>query len=498
MKDTVNLTEENLNPMKNENSDPGIVILGGGLAGLGAAYQLTQSGFPCTLFESEDRLGGFATSFHFKDCVFDYGPHAFHAPDRTILDFYLAYMGEDVLHLKKHVEIKFRSKFYDYPIQPINLLKNLSAQVIVQCGLSYIFQTFRRIFPPRNPDGSLEELFIELYGKKLYNLFFEKYTEKVWGFHPRNLSMMFLKYRLPSFTLFQMAINSLKDLVGHGIKGELSTESFVKMQYYPRHGAGTFPDKLAQDIRSKGGIIKLNSEVQKIYMENQKVRGISYKKDGELHHKDCDICISTIPLTHFIRFMDPPAAGEIAHSAEQLYFRAIIIYCIVVRQDAVIHCDALYFHDRIFHRMGQMNSYSEDTSPPGKSAITVEVACFMGDPLWNMDEKELLEWILKDLSEEGFDIKNDVEGYFVLRKEYGYPAPTLGYEKHLATVFKYLNSIPNLYSGGRQGLFTYIQMFHALQMGFEIAQNIISGNDKPIFEFDGSGKRLAGKDPYFV
>jgi len=465
---------------------PKIVILGAGITGLVASYKLSLEGYPSTVFQ-------------FKGCTFDYGPHAFHTPDQKILDFYLNFLGEDVLHLKKHVEIKFRNSFYDYPIKPINLLKNLSFGVITKCGLSYLWQPFRKMFPQKNQIGSLEELFISLYGNQLYQLFFEKYTEKVWGFHPRNLSDTFLKYRLPSYTLFEMAFNSLKELfIKNTEKDKLSTDSFVRMQYYPRYGAGTFPDKLAKETTDHNGIILLNSPVHKIHISEGKVSGISVMHNGSPREFPCDICITTIPITHFIRFLEPAAPEEISHSMEQLHFRALIIFCIVIQRDFVIHCDALYFHDRVFHRVGQMNSYSKDTVPSGKSAITIEVACFYGDPLWNMDEKELFQWVLKDMREEGLDISKEVEDYFVLRKEYGYPAPTLGYEEHLVNVFKYLNEIPNLYSGGRQGLFTYIQMFHGVQMGFAIAEQIISGAPKPIFELNESGKKLAGKDPYFV
>lgn len=475
-----------------------IVILGGGLAGLGAAYKLTLAGYPCTIYEAEDRIGGLATSFHFKECTFDYGPHAFHAPDRELLQFYLDFMGDDVLTLKKHVEIKFRNKFYDYPIQPINLLKNLSIIVLLRCGISFLWQSIRKMFGNNYPSGSLEELYIDLYGKALYQLFFEKYTTKVWGFHPRNLSMTFLKYRLPSFNLLQLAFKALKDFIGKETKGELSKDSFPVLQYYPRYGAGTFPERLSREITNRQGIIHTHTPVKKISLEKGEISGITVIENNIPKDVQCDICITTIPITHFLRFLDPKIPDRVHYSAEQLYFRAFIIFCIVVKRASVIHCDALYFHDRIFHRMGQMNSYSKDTTPQGKSAITVEVACFVGDPLWNMGEDELFQWILKDLQEEGFDIKNEIEGYFVLRKEYGYPAPTLGYEEHLSTVFSYLNDIPNLYSGGRQGLFTYIQMFHALQMGFKIADHVITGNQKPKLESESCGKKLAGKDPFFI
>ena len=477
---------------------PRIVILGGGLAGLGCAYKLALAGFPATLFEAEDRVGGFSTSFRFKDCIFDYGPHAFHAPDKELLQFYLDYMGDDVLIMKKHVEIKFRNKFYDYPIKPVNLLKNLSVFVLLRCGLSFLWQSITKYFVKSEKQGSLEELFVSLYGKALYRLFFEKYTTKVWGFHPRNLSLTFLKFRLPPFTLLQMAMKSLKEIINREDKGELSKDSFPVLQYYPRYGAGTFTDKLAKDTTDHGGIIELNSPVQKIQVQDGKVTGVTVMRDGVLKTIPCDICVTTIPLTHFINYLDPEPPENIRHSVEQLHFRAIIIFCIVVKRDSVIHCDALYFHDRIFHRMGQMNSYSDDTTPPGKSAVTVEVACFKGDPLWDMDEKELFQWVLKDLLEEGFDIEDDVEDYFVLRSEYGYPAPTLGYEEHLVRVFAYLSEIPNLYSGGRQGLFTYIQMFHALQMGFMIANEISSGKPKEKFSMEGDSKQIAGKDPYFI
>lgn len=118
--------------------------------------------------------------------------------------------------------------------------------------------------------------------------------------------------------------------------------------------------------------------------------------------------------------------------------------------------------------------------------------------MWKWSDDILVKKILDELGIEGFHIGNQVEGYFVLRSEYGYPIPTLGYEKELSAVLHYLHRIQNLYIGGRESLFTYIQMFHALQMGFKIADHILSGREKDPLEFDSEGKQFAGKEPFFV
>lgn len=479
------------------NNDKKILIVGAGIAGLGSGYRLSEYNFDCTICEAANQIGGFATSFYYKGCIFDYGPHAFHAPDRETLNFFLNLMGDETLILKKKVEIKFRNKYFDYPIKPVNLLRNLDFFVLVKCIGSFLSEFVRKAFEGKDTDDSLESFYIALYGKSLYQLFFENYTQKVWGVHPGKLSNGFLKHRLPAKNIFQLAYQSLKDTLGLQ-KGTLAKDNEVSLQYYPRKGSIRFPEKMRDFIVSKGGEILLNKRVHKIHHDGKRITGVSVQNNQNTETIPCDLSISTIPLTDFVKSMDPPPPQDILDSALKLRFRAMIIVCMVVNIPQVIHCDALYFHERIFNRMGQMNTYSPETVPPGKSAITIELTCFPDDAMWKWSDDILVQKILDELDIEGFHIHNQVEGYFVLRSEYGYPIPTLGYEKKLSAVLHYLHQIQNLYIGGREGLFTYIQMFHALQMGFKIADHILSGKEKPPLEFDSEGKQFAGKEPFFV
>ncbi|MFC1730163.1 FAD-dependent oxidoreductase [candidate division KSB1 bacterium] len=456
-----------------------IAIIGAGLTGLGAAYKLLPGDFDVQIFEANDFVGGFAASIKYKDCTFDYGPHAFHASSKKMLQFFMDLMGDEVLILKKSVKISFQNKKYDYPMKPVNLLVNLNKKQLLSCMTSFLRQM---VFPDnRSADKSLEQLYVSLYGRKLYELFFENYTEKVWGFHPNSLSNVFLKYRLPNKNLLQLGIQSILNSLGLQ-KRKLTKNNIIISQYYPKYGSGQFPLKLQEKIIKNGGNIHLNSTVSKIVLENNRIKEIVFNSNGKLHSHKSDIYITSIPITDIIRLIEPSVPDSIDKAASQLKYRAILIFCLVLDLDKILDSDYLYFHHQIFNRVGQMNSFSKAASPHGKTALTVEITCFPEDDIWNEDEENLLVKIIDGLGSEGYDIKDKIDGYFVLRSKYGYPIPTLNYEDSLIKLFKYLNSIPNLYVGGRQALFTYIQMFQALQMGFKIADSISENEIKPSFE----------------
>lgn len=459
-----------------------VVILGAGIAGLGAGYKLADKGFDIDIFEAEDFVGGLASSFKFKDCIFDYGPHSFHAQTEELLKFFLDLMGDEVVKNTKNVKIRFRKKTFDYPIKPVNILINLDKKLLISCMVSFIRDNFfkKNESNPAERD-SLEELYISLYGKKLYSLFFEDYTKKVWGLHPSKISNGFLKHRLPNKTIVKLALESIKNIFIHQ-DSQLTRDNIVTHHFYPKKGSIRFPEKLAEKIINCDGKIYLNTPVKKLHVENNTVKYITVQNNNKEEKHKCDLCISTIPVTNLIDSIDPAPPERIIEASKKLTFRAILIVCLVVNVDKVIDELFVYYHNQFFNRIGQMNSFSQDTAPPGKSAIAVEITCSVGDEIWNMDEDELVSKILDGLKDEDKDVRNKVEGYLVLRARNGYPVPALGYEEHLFEIFKYINNISNLYVTGRQGLFIYTQMAQSLNMGFETAYNIMDGERKsPIY-----------------
>jgi len=468
--------------LKKTNENPNILILGAGITGLSAGYKLTKGGYEVRIVEAESSIGGLATSIKYKNCIFDFGPHTFHSEISELLEFYLELMGDEVLTLKKKVKIKFNDKLIDYPLKPINMLKNLDKILIIKSAVSYLSGlVFRQ---DRENNKSLEDLYISLYGKKLYSIFFENYTEKVWGIHPGNLSNSFLKHRLPNKNLLQLAFQSLKEAAGLQ-KSKLTERNYVIYQYYPRRGSITFPEKLNREIKKNNNVVLLNSQVSDIHVKNGMVTNVTFKKNGIEETIPCDYCISTIPLTTLVNSINPEVPEAVRNSAGKLKYRAVIIICLVVDSEKVIDTDTLYFHHQLFNRMGQMNSYSKETTPEGKSALTIEITCFPDDDIWHLDESILVSKVIEGLQAEGFDLTDKVDGWKVLRNEYGYPVPVLDYETSLEKVFNYFHNVQNLYISGRQGLFTYIQMYQAMEMGFKVAEDILHGVDKPAIDIIG-------------
>ena len=467
-----------------------ITILGAGLAGLGAGIKLVGKDVNLTVLEKQNYVGGLATSFYFKQCFFDIGPHAFHAPNEEMLQFFLEVMNNDVYRIKKNVKISFQNKKLSYPIKPINMLLNLNFFTLFASVASFL--KLMIFGDAKTNPGSLEELYVSLYGQKLYKLFFENYTSKVWGIHPQYLSNIFLKHRLPNKNLFQLAFQSMFSLFNPENK-KFTKNNYVISQYYPRKGSGSFPKKLQDIIENKKGKVLLERTVQQINVKNNKVSSILVENSERKETFKTDICISTIPIDVLIKSINPLPPKNILESANRLQFRAILIACLLIKTDSIIESEYMYFHHQIFNRVGQMNYFSRESSPQGTSAITAEITRFPEDEIWEESDEKIISRVLNGMENEGYKIKDKYSDGFVIRLINGYPIPTLNYEEDLYTIFEYLNGIENLYSGGRQAMFTYIQMFQALAMGFEIADCINNSKTKPLFK-----KSIDTKFPVFV
>ena len=186
-------------------SKPRVLILGAGVAGLASAVELTRSGeWDVTVLEKADRIGGLAASFQLGPALFDFGPHAFHSQEPRIIQFFQTLMAGQYHEIKKDVAIQFNGKLYPYPLNPAQALRNMPPMSSLRCGASYAWNLLTN-FKAVESLRSSEEFFVKNFGWELYRLFFEGYTAKVWGIHPRDLSIEFIKNRLPPASLLRIA-----------------------------------------------------------------------------------------------------------------------------------------------------------------------------------------------------------------------------------------------------------------------------------------------------
>jgi len=458
-------------------SKPRVVILGAGVAGLSTAYHLLQTGsYDVTVLERMDRVGGLATSFQMGPAIFDFGPHAFHSQQPHIIQFFRTLMAGNYREIQKDVAIKFNGQFYPYPLNPAKALRRMPITVSLRCGISYFWNLFTN-FKSLDSLKTAEEFFVRNFGWELYRIFFEGYTQKVWGIHPRQLSAKFVKNRLPSANLLRIAWTSI---TGRDIKVHKPHEVPLKLHiFYPDNGSIQFPETLHREIEKRGGKTNLNAEVEMVEFSNGRASAVRYKGPAGSERLDCDILVSTIPLPELIQKCQPAAPAEVIASSHKLSFRPILIVCIWIDKPSVFPQQTIYYTNRIFNRLAQMNSYSSRVSPAGTCGITAELTCQVNDAIWNMPEKELANRVIADMEVEGLISARDVKESMVLRNRHGYPIYDEGFEEHLMRLRGYVHSIPNLYIAGRQGLFNYAQMHFGVNAGMMIADHLQKGLPKP-------------------
>ncbi|HEY5565518.1 MAG TPA: FAD-dependent oxidoreductase, partial [Rhodothermia bacterium] len=217
--------------------------------------------------------------------------------------------------------------------------------------------------------------------------------------------------------------------------------------------------------------------VDRVNLEDGKVRSVTYVKDGDATTIECDAVVSTIPVNALVRSVSPSAGDELLVSCDHIKFKAIAIYGLLVKKERVLE-DALYvyFREHVFHRFSEPKGSGVTINPEGHTTILVEVTCDVGDDRWNGGE-ETRRKIVESLEKEGMLKEDDIVEVHLLTNEWGYPVFALGFEPHLERLEKYLAEISNLESTGRQGAFTYPNMHDAMRMGVTAARAVVERSE---------------------
>lgn len=454
------------------------MILGAGASGLSAGWKLAQGGAEVTIIEKEPYVGGLGASIERGGAFFDFGPHTFFLDDDLVDEFYQVIKREEVNVFKVSAKIKFGNKYYFYPLDALDILIKLNPLVALKCLFDYfIASTKMKIRLP--VDDSAESWIINRFGKSLYQTYFETYTEKVWGLHPKFIASSFTEERIPLLSLREAFQSAFTKIISRLLKGELSSKrQYLKWGYYPNKGSGAFYNKLANKILSLGGTIHLNSNLKGVVINKHILKAISFEKDQNVETVDCDSAVSTIPLSDLINKVTPSPDNFIINASNSLRFRALVFVNLLVKKCEIFEGRMTYFYNKTFNRISELNKFSDTLVPEGLTGLCAEITCDKGNEIWNADEPELCGRIIKELETEGLISKNDVMDAFVTRKEYGYPVADLNYEKNRKILFDFIMNTKNLYVTGRQGLFRYLQMDHCIKKGFSLAEHILSNAHK--------------------
>lgn len=494
------------------------IIIGAGPAGLTAAYELLsqKTGVRTIVLEATDRIGGISCTINHNGNRIDIGGHRFFSKSDTVMDWWAARMplqgspssddieldrtkswssagpnpqNEDrVMLIRERISrIFYLRKFFDYPlsIKPATIL-NLGLFRTFKAGLGYVLSQVVK----RPNEENLEDFLVNRFGKPLYKMFFEDYTEKVWGVHPNKISSAWGAQRIKGLSLSKALLNALSKLLPkksskQDLRQKTTETSLIEQFFYPKFGPGHLWECVADDITGMGGEIKMQHKVVGINIENDRVTSIETDCDGQRETLECDYCFSSMPIKDLVNsFTGTNPGAEIINIATHLPYRDFMTVGVLVNKlkiknttqfktiNDVVPDTWIYIQERdvklcrlqIFNNWSPYMVADQDTVWLG-----LEYMCDESDDIWKMSDEDFIALAVKELIQIGIINKEDILDTCRIRIEKAYPA-YFGSYNQFSQVQDYLDKINNLYCIGRNGQHRYNNQDHSMLTAMEAVE----------------------------
>lgn len=491
-----------------------VIIIGAGPAGLTAAYELLSKSkeYNVTIFEESDRIGGISQTVKYNGNRMDIGGHRFFSKDERVMNWWYnilppqgAPSKDDILlnsarefdkngadpektdevMLKRNrvSRIYYNGKFFDYPVtMKWETIKNMGFFTTMKAGFSYLATVFHKL-----PEDSLENFYINRFGRVLYSMFFEGYTEKLWGRHPKYISADWGSQRVKGLSIRAV----IADMFGKIFKSNRKVETSLIEEYiYPKLGPGQLYEKVCDKIIEMGGSVKMNCPVVKINEGESKINSISYIENGETKTMEGDIIISSMPVKDLIGSFNAPDA-EMKKIAEGLPYRDFITVGLLADKlkiqnktniktvNNIVPDCWIYVQDTSV-KLGRIQIFNNWSPYMVKDFekyvwIGLEYFCDEGDEYWNMSDADFIEFAKNELEKIGVIDKNDIVDAHREKVKKAYPAYFDTYSQ-MDELIEYIDGFENLYCVGRNGQHRYNNMDHSMVTAFETAEAILTGN----------------------
>lgn len=499
------------------------IIIGAGPAGLTAAYELLirQPGTKVTVLEASTDIGGISKTVNYKGNRIDIGGHRFFSKSDRVMEWWLNMMPVPA-EVEEHIKIQYQGqkrdlkiaasnsteedqtdnvmlvrnrlsriyflrKFFQYPVSlSVDTLKNLGLVRVVKIVSSYAWIRLK----PVKPEVTLEDFFINRFGKELYLTFFKDYTEKVWGFECSKISKDWGAQRIKGLSVSK----TIKHAVSKTLRkrkdshiGQKDTEtSLIERFLYPKFGPGQMWELVAERVKSMGGEILMNHEVTGITGTQEKISSVVCKTEsGEEKEFQVDRLFSTMPIKDLFEAFRFETDSHVRKIATELNYRDFItvgLLCsklsVIDNQDkGLIKDNWIYIQERDV-RIGRLQVFN-NWSPfmvkdEGTVWLGLEYFCNEGDDLWSLHDNDFMEMAKEELHKIGIIDKADVLDSTIIRMKKTYPAYTGSYAE-FPKVIEFLNGVKNLYPVGRNGMHKYNNSDHSMLTAMVAVDNILAG-----------------------
>ncbi|NOZ20685.1 MAG: NAD(P)-binding protein [Planctomycetes bacterium] len=444
-----------------------IVVLGSGIAGLTAAYCLRgKTEHPIKVLERDPLHGGASRTVAFGDFRYDLGGHRFYTKIPHVQQFLIDLLGDDLITVGRISRIYMNGKFIHYPLAGFDVLRALGPVKSAGIMANYAMTKLRERIAP-TPDDTFEQWAVKRFGRKLYEIYFKVYTEKLWGVPCAELSSDFANQRIKGL--------SFREAVRDAVFKKSDTSTLVKQFIYPRLGFGMIVDRLIEGWTEPDALL-CGTPATRIVHSDRRIRRIEGGSGAVAF--DVQDCISSIAMDDFVRMMDPAPPQEVLHAAAALRYRDMVLLFATFNAPQVTHDHWVYCSDAdcLFSRFHEPKNWSAEMAPPDKTGLVIEFFCQEGDDLWAAESEWLFEQSIAKLREMGIIKEGTEEGFDIQRIRKAYPVYNVGYGRHVDRILGYLRQFENLHSIGRNALFRYTSSDIYIDMGIKAAENILGHN----------------------
>lgn len=496
-----------------------VIIIGAGPAGLSAAAALAKKpDVSVTIYEETTEIGGIARTVNHNGNRMDIGGHRFFSKNTEVMDFWRKLMPvqgapalddkllgrdkpyvkggpdpekeDDVLLLRHRVSrIFYLRKFFDYPISlKFQTFANMGLARTVKAGFGYMASALHK-----REEKTLKDFMINRFGTPLYEMFFEDYTQKVWGRNPSEISADWGAQRIKGLSLSKAVMAFFKKMFSSNksIEQKNTETSLIEQFLYPKRGPGQLWELLAQKVQEAGVKLEMEAKVTSIHMKDGQVVSVLVSRNGEKQEIPCDELISSMPIKDLMEAIDAPKPEAPARIAQNLPYRDFITVGLLVNRlnlknetemktvsNIVPDC-WIYIQERDV-KIGRLQIFNNWSPYMVKDLehtvwIGLEYFCNEGDELWRMSDKDFINFAVRELEKIHVLNSRDVLDAVRINVKKAYPA-YFGTYQEFPVLRAYLDTFSNLYCVGRNGQHRYNNMDHSMLTGFEAAKLILQGN----------------------
>ncbi len=501
------------------------IIIGAGPAGLTAAYELrARSDYDIIVLEATGQIGGISQTVDYKGNRLDIGGHRFFSKSDRVMNWWLKILpvipsgsegadvtltyqtrtktihptgpdrdgegNEKVMLVRNRLSrIFYGRRFYSYPIRlDYNTLRNLGPMRIVRIAWTYFVAT---VMPIRH-ENSLEDFFINRFGRELYLTFFKDYTEKVWGVPCNEIEPEWGSQRIKGLSVSKALWHALKSIFPKksGIGQKETETSLIERFLYPKLGPGQLWEEVARQVVASGVVIRQNCSVNQIEWTDGSVTGVGFKNHatGGNEFLAADYVLSSMPVKELIRGMGDRVPEAVRSIAGGLQYRDFITLGLLYRKMVVCKPDCtdgnrvpdnwIYIQeaDVKVGRIQVFNNWSPYmVSNPDTVWMGLEYFCQEGDHLWSLSDQDLIEKGISELEKIGFCLPEDYLDGTVVRMPKTYPA-YFGTYNRFDEIRQFTDSIGNLFLVGRNGMHRYNNQDHSMLTAMTAVDLILAGD----------------------